>query len=759
MAELCFGCFAELENKGPCPHCGYDPKEDAGKFPNALRPGTILKERYIVGRVLGQGGFGITYAALDFATKKLMAVKEYLPEVLASRDATGQVSSYAGQRTLDFNMGKEGFLNEANALVEFKDNPYIVNIHDYFEENGTAYFVMEFVRGMSLRSYVKRMGGRLGQKEAERILLPIMEALEDVHAKGLVHRDIAPDNIIVTAEGEAKLIDFGAARYSTGEKSQSLDVVLKHGYAPIEQYSRHSRQGAFTDVYAMAATYYFAVTGRVPPDAIDRLSEDSIVAPDALGVKLTENAEKTVFKALKVQSAERIQSMDEFIKGLKEQAKPAEEKARPEKLPEIKKEPEPKPKKEPKPKIERPKADIKAKIKALKGKIGKKHIIIAAAVLLAPLLIIGCMRAINSAAQPYHYNEKSGVLTIRQDCTYPKWWAPEAVKLVVKEGVTLLPEEAFSEYTSLVSAELPSSLESIGDMAFLDCTALESVNFPEGLRHIGEMAFRGCERLKAAHLPERLETVEHSAFAQCYALEELSLPLNMDALGSTPFAACSSLKELVIPEGVREIKHWFINCGGVTRLVLPSTLEVIGTQAFQNFDSLKELVIPEGVTLIGEQAFYSCDNLEKVVFPSTLIEIDDDAFAYCRRLNSLELPMSLTTVGASAFYECTALEELVLPHSVSYVGPNAFDGCTALSKVELSAAMESVNGRCFYGCDSLQELYVPLGIRAFRNEALGDCKGLKIYYEGSKEQWNKISFWDTVEEALKNARIYYNHSK
>ena len=254
MSELCFNCFQEKLNTGPCKSCGYDPAEDKDKYPTAIRQGEILKERYIVGRVLGQGGFGVTYVAMDFATKQLVAIKEYLPEVLATRDRTGQVSAYGGQRTVDFEQGKKGFLDEVNALVDFSRNPNIVNILDYFEEHGTAYFVMEFVRGMNLRSYVKRMGGRLGQKEAERILLPIMNALEDVHAKGLIHRDIAPDNIIVTADGSAKLIDFGAARYSTGEKSQSLDVVLKHGYAPREQYSRHSRQGAFTDVYAMAAT-------------------------------------------------------------------------------------------------------------------------------------------------------------------------------------------------------------------------------------------------------------------------------------------------------------------------------------------------------------------------------------------------------------------------------------------------------------------------------------------------------------------------
>ena len=333
MAELCFGCFTENENKGPCPICGYEPSLDAGKFPNSLPHGSILKERYIVGRVLGQGGFGITYAALDFATKKLVAIKEYLPEVLAGRDSTGSVRTHSAQRSEDFDQGKLGFLDEANTLVDFKENSHIVNIHDFFEENGTAYFVMEFVRGMSLKKYVKSMGGRLGEEEANRILLPIMNALCEVHAKGIIHRDIAPDNIIVTAQGSAKLIDFGAARYSTGEKSQSLDVILKHGYAPKEQYTRRGKQGPFTDVYAMAATYYFAVTGRVPPDAIDRTEEESLIAPSTLGIELARDTEAALMKALEVQHADRYQSMGEFMQALKGQTEP--EKA-PENKPEIK---------------------------------------------------------------------------------------------------------------------------------------------------------------------------------------------------------------------------------------------------------------------------------------------------------------------------------------------------------------------------------------------------------------------------------------
>jgi len=316
MAQICYGCFSQMSKAGPCPHCGYNSAEAAGKYPNALSEGTLLKKKYMLGRVMGQGGFGITYAALDMQSNTRVAIKEYLPSAFASRNVKGMVTAHSVQVEGNFEHGKESFLEEANALVELKESPYVVNIHDFFEENGTAYFVMEYVQGTNLKSYVKMMGGNLGEEAANNILLPIMEALEYVHSKGLVHRDIAPDNIIVTSDGSAKLIDFGAARYSTGEMSLSLDVILKHGYAPKEQYVRKGRQGPFTDVYAMGATYYYAVTGRTPPDSVERMSEDELIPPSTLGAKLSRNTETAILKALELQPADRFQSMADFASAI-----------------------------------------------------------------------------------------------------------------------------------------------------------------------------------------------------------------------------------------------------------------------------------------------------------------------------------------------------------------------------------------------------------------------------------------------------------
>ncbi len=282
------------------------------KYPLALPPGTILSGQYVIERVLGQGGFGITYKAIDHKNNnKPVAVKEYFPDSMVYRSAT-TVISHPGERTEFFEYGKQSFLAEAETLAKFIGNPNIVRVYSYFEENGTAYFAMEYVDGIPFDKYLRDRGGRIGIDEAKTILIPVMNALGAVHRAGIVHRDVTPDNIYISNDGRIMLLDFGAARYSLGDKSRSLDVVLKHGFAPKEQYSRRGKQGPFTDVYALGATFYFALTGRRPPDSIERMEDDDLVPPSTLGVKITAYQEEAILKALNVSPHDRYQSMAEF---------------------------------------------------------------------------------------------------------------------------------------------------------------------------------------------------------------------------------------------------------------------------------------------------------------------------------------------------------------------------------------------------------------------------------------------------------------
>ena len=220
MNRFCGNCFNEsLNDQNVCTICGFNGNSNRDKAPHGLPAGTILNGRYIIGKVLGQGGFGITYTARDHQTGEIVAVKEFFPDSMATRTEHTNVTPFSGDRGESFVYGKECFLREAQTMAEFIGNPNIVRVYSYFEENDTAYFVMEYVDGQSLQDYLKAKGGSISLEEALEILYPVMDALSAVHEKGIIHRDIAPDNIYISKDGTVKLLDFGAARYSLGNVS------------------------------------------------------------------------------------------------------------------------------------------------------------------------------------------------------------------------------------------------------------------------------------------------------------------------------------------------------------------------------------------------------------------------------------------------------------------------------------------------------------------------------------------------------------
>ena len=230
-----------------------------------LPQGTVLNNRYMIESLLGHGGFGITYAAHDQTLKVRVAIKEYLPRQLATRgEGQTQVSVFSGEARQQYDYGLRKFMEEAQSVARFAHHPNVVSARDYFEANGTAYMVMEYVEGVTLKEYLAKKGGRISFEEAKGIMMPVMDALREVHQAGMLHRDISPDNIYITTSAQVKILDFGAARYFAGEQSKSLSVILKSGYAPEEQYRSSGKQGAWTDVYAVGATLYKAVDRQDP---------------------------------------------------------------------------------------------------------------------------------------------------------------------------------------------------------------------------------------------------------------------------------------------------------------------------------------------------------------------------------------------------------------------------------------------------------------------------------------------------------------
>ena len=318
--SLCYNCFREIpEQEGACPYCGFDLKENEKMYPGALRAGTVLKGRYLLGRVLGQGGFGITYLAWDESLKARVAVKEYMPGELATRLEHRQVGVRTAARQEEFAYGQERFREEARILAKFMGQPNIAGVTDYFDENGTSYFVMDYIEGISFKTYIAQAGGRVSPEEALDVMIPVLRALTEVHGEGLIHRDVTPDNIYITKDGNVKLLDFGSARYSLGDKSKSLDVILKVGYAPKEQYIRRGRQGPYTDVYSCAACLYAAITGYLPPESLERLDHDTLVPPSEAGAEIPLYLERAILKGLAVQPEDRFQTAGEFLEALESQ--------------------------------------------------------------------------------------------------------------------------------------------------------------------------------------------------------------------------------------------------------------------------------------------------------------------------------------------------------------------------------------------------------------------------------------------------------
>ena len=242
---------------------------------NALPRGHRLQEYELV-RVLGMGGFGMTYLGFDHHLNKAVAIKEYLPSDIATRTTDGSVAPQASEFRGDFQWGLERFLDEARTLARF-DHRHIVKVYRFFEAHGTAYIVMEYAEGETLSAYLERKG-TLTEAELKGILYPLLDGLAVVHEADFLHRDIKPGNIVLRGEdGSPVLLDFGAARQAIGAKSRSVTSIVTPGYAPIEQYSSRGHQGAWSDLYALGGVCYRALTGQVPDDATDRVRHDPLV--------------------------------------------------------------------------------------------------------------------------------------------------------------------------------------------------------------------------------------------------------------------------------------------------------------------------------------------------------------------------------------------------------------------------------------------------------------------------------------------------
>lgn len=315
---LCPGCMAVLDEPDlPCPLCGFD-KSTYSPSPRSLRPFTRLNGKYLVGKVIGEGGFGITYIGFNMETDLPVAIKEYFPSELATRDTTqgNVITVFSGEARDLYRDGLEKYLREARNLSMFSDLPGIVTVKDFFYENETAYIIMEYINGITLKDHLTKVGGRMKQNEVIKMMKPVLESMNKIHEVGIIHRDISPDNIMITKNKQIKLTDFGAARVFDTEDNKSITVVLKRGYAPEEQYRAKGNQGPWTDVYALCATMYRMITGVTPQEALERIIDDNVEPLSKYDSTIWPETEYAIMKGLSLRAQDRYQTVNDLIDAL-----------------------------------------------------------------------------------------------------------------------------------------------------------------------------------------------------------------------------------------------------------------------------------------------------------------------------------------------------------------------------------------------------------------------------------------------------------
>lgn len=315
--HLCPGCMQSNPTPdSPCPHCGYSKNTQPLK--NALPVFSILEGKYLIGRALGKGGFGITYLAMHLPTETIVAIKEYFPSTLACRASDNEtVLPEMENQKLYFHTGMRSYAKEGEILQRLSGTSGIVQFREMLFCNNTAYIVMEYVPGLSLKKYMKQQKTPFTESEALTLMWPILMALQSMHQKGLIHRDVSPENLMYRPDHTLTLIDFGAAREFSDDDDENLTVILKRGYAPEEQYHSDSRQGPWTDVYAVCAVLYHMLTGILPQDATSRIENDQLIPISRIpDISVRPNVCHAIEKGLQVDALERYAGIKDFMKDL-----------------------------------------------------------------------------------------------------------------------------------------------------------------------------------------------------------------------------------------------------------------------------------------------------------------------------------------------------------------------------------------------------------------------------------------------------------
>lgn len=318
LQNLCTNCMSGSMENGVCPKCKKPAGWEKERLAFAIPARHLLGGQYYIGKVLGSGGFGITYLAWDTKVGRRVAVKELYPNKDVTRvNGSCDVKVVPGQEDY-FSHIRQRFLEEAQSLYEFSEVADIIDVYRLFQENHTAYYAMEFLEGMDLKTCLLK-NGRMSWEQLSEYIKPTLRALAALHEKNMIHRDISPDNIFLTKGGGVKLIDFGSLRCYNN--ANGLTTILKHNFAPYEQYRMNGNQGPWTDIYSLSVTMYYALSGVLPPKAPDRILTDNVVPIKTYCPGLPEHVADAITKGMAVQTEQRYQNVYDFGNGLFEDRK------------------------------------------------------------------------------------------------------------------------------------------------------------------------------------------------------------------------------------------------------------------------------------------------------------------------------------------------------------------------------------------------------------------------------------------------------
>lgn len=708
----CMKCMREYKDgERFCPVCGNRHGQEE-QPPYALRCGTVLKEKYLIGKVIGQGGFGITYIGMDTMLKRKVAIKEYYPMSAGAVTRNGESSAeVVWNPTSVTHTSKEGgynsFLKEARKMAQLDSIPGVVGVLDLFLENETAYIVMNFINGETLKSKLQREG-TLSFAECIRMLTPIMEAMDTLHRQGVIHRDISPDNIMVTPKGKVWLLDLGAAkevdlRNPSRDVAHSSQLVTKHGFSPPEQYLENGEINARTDVYAMGATVYYCVTGKLPPDAVDRLYHDKLVnAPP-----LTDAQFAVLRGAMAIRQQDRPGSMADLLKHLQSAM--------------VKKESAPVTPQIPEP--EKPKTEEKTAPKKFFDPKKNRLLIPGIAALVVILAAVGIFAAVGgfkdtgSISSGGSLSAHAGSHTSATEDTQP------ATDIETQAATTLTAQAGIHTMNVFEDlSDVPTSSRDVyGFWGQNDYTRnmVRAVIFHNTL---SAAPATGTWDVSAAQDGSILAWMEMSTL---HAATEGTIQLN--PYSAWLFAYFTNLVSIdfgncVDTSAVRSMNSMFSDCKSLTALEIGffNTASVTDmSHMFYNCVSLTEIIVDSFSTArVRDMSFMfsNCTALQRLNvrgFDTSRVTSMEQMFAYCNELSQLDVSHFKTdaVTNMNCMFACcfrlTSLDVSGFHTGKVTQMRQMFSFCTGLTSLDVSgfdtSSCTHMNWM-FYGCEKLTEL-------------------------------------------------------